>query len=131
MADALDSVVLFNGSRRYAVRLINVSDGTGESGVTKIDISTLTGPSGSAPTSLVIEEIQWDVQGFNSVRLNFDHTTDDEAVVLSGVGYADYRAVGGLKDPSSTGGTGDLLLTTDGNVSGATYNIMIVVRLKD
>jgi len=132
MADTVDSIVLRNGRNRYAVRLTNVSDGTGESAVVKIDKSTLTGPDGTEPSVLVIEEVEWSIQGFTSVRLLFDHTTDDEAVVLgTGSGYKNYKNIGGLKDPNSTGGTGDLLLTTAGAVTGATYDITVIVRLKD
>lgn len=132
MADTVDSVVLFNGHRIYAVRLLNVSDGTGESAVTKIDISGLIGPNGSAPTAVKIREIQYNVQGFTSVRLFWDHTTDDEiAVIGTGTGYMSYVGVGGLMDPRSSGGTGDVLLTTAGGASGSTYDITIVVQLKD
>ena len=131
MADSVDSVVLFSGTRRRAVRLTNVSDGTGESAVIKIDKSTLIGPDGTEPSKLVVEEIVWNIQGFTSVRLFWDHTTDDEIDMLSGGGSRDYTAVGGLRDPGSAGGDGDILLTTAGAVSGATYDISIVLRLKD
>lgn len=132
MADTVNTNVLFNGTRRRVVQLTNVSDGTGESDVVKVDVSALTGPDGSAPTYIVIEEITWSIQGFTSVRLEFDATTDDEAVVLgAGNGYMNFVNAGGLKDPKSTGTTGDLLLTTAGAVSGATYDITLVVRLKD
>ena len=130
MADSIDSVVLFAGTRKRAVRLTNVSDGTGESAVIKIDKSALIGPAGIEPGRLVIEEIVWNITGFTSVRLFWDHTTDDEIDILSGAGYRDYTAVGGLVDPASSGGTGDIILTTAGNVSGATYDITIVCRLK-
>lgn len=131
MADTVDSIVLFAGTKRRAVRLLNISDGTGESGVVKIDKSALTGPDGTEPTKLVIEEVVWNVNGFTSVRLYWDHTTDDEAIVLSGAGSRDYTSVGGLQDPGSAGDTGDIILTTAGAVSGATYDITIIVRLKD
>jgi hypothetical protein len=132
MADTVDSVVLFSGRNRYAVRLTNISDGTGESAVAKIDKSTLIGPDGTEPSKIVIEEIAWSVQGFTSVRLHWDHTTDDEIAVLgAGSDYLDFRSVGGLVDPGSTGGTGDVVLTTAGVASGNTYNITLVVRLKD
>lgn len=132
MADTVDTNVIFNGNRIYAVRLTNVSDGTGEAAVVKVDISTLTGPNKSAPTAVKVREIQYNVQGFTSVRLFWDHTTDDEiAVIGTGTGYMNYVGVGGLMDPRSTGGTGDVLLTTAGASSGATYDITLVLQLKD
>lgn len=130
MADVVDSLVLFSGKNRYSVRLTNISDGTGESAVAKIDKSTLTGPDGTEPGKIVIEQLSWAIQGFASVRLHWDHTTDDEIAVLAGVGYNDYRPVGGMVDPASAGGTGDVVLTTNGGGSGSTYDILLVVRLK-
>jgi hypothetical protein len=131
MADTVDTIVLFSGRRRRVIRITNVSDGTGESAVVKVDKSALTGPDGTEPSKLVIEWIEHTIQGFSSVRLLWDHTTDDEAVVLSGNGAKDYRSAGGLIDPASAGDTGDLLLTTAGAISGATYDITIGLRLKD
>jgi hypothetical protein len=131
MADSVDTLVLVSGQNRRAIRLTNVSDGTGESAVVKIDKSAFTGPDGTEPTTISIEEIFWNIQGFTSIRLFWDHTTDDEIVVLSGSGYLDFTKLGGLDDPASSGETGDVILTTAGAVSGATYTIVLVVRFKD
>ncbi len=132
MADTVTSAVLpaatGQSTRHYGVRLTNVSDGTGESNVVKIDISTLTGPDGLTTTTFPIEELVWNIQGFTSVRLTWDHNTDIVIDILSGQGYRDYRNYGLLCD-SGTGGTGDVLLTTAGAVSGATYDITIIGRL--
>jgi len=134
MADTVDTKTIFSGARKKVYMFINISDGTGESDVVKIDRSSLTGQNGLAPTYLVIEEIQWSIQGFASVRLEWDDGTDDEAIVLApGNGVASWVAVGGLKHPQVPGDAteGDLLLTTNGAQSGATYTITIVIRLKD
>lgn len=132
MADTVDSKAVWAGKRRRVVHLTNISDGTGESAVVKVDVSALTGPDGSAPTYTVVEEIQYAIQGFTSVRLVWDATTDDEIAVLpSGSGYLNFKEAGGLVDPKSTGTTGDILLTTAGAISGATYDITLVIRLKD
>lgn len=135
MADAVDSVVIFSGRKRYKVRLTNISDGTGESAVVKVDKSTLTGLDGTEPSKLVVEKIEYDVQGFTSIRLYWDHTTDDEIAVLGpGTGYMDFTDNGmfqGLIDPGSAGDTGDILLTTNGHSSGDTYTITLTLRLKD
>ena len=131
MADTVDTQVLFNGLNQYAVRIQNRSDGTGESGVIKVDKSTLTGPIvGVEPGRLALEEIRWAVQGFASIRLDWDHTTDDELMTLSGNGYEDFRASGRVVDPNTSGGTGDVLLTTNSNASGNTYDITMYFRKK-
>lgn len=130
MADTVDTIVMFNTPKYYVVRLTNRSDATGETNVVKVDKSTLTGLLGREPDRLVIEEIQWNIQGFSSVQLNFDAATDDEGAILTGVGYRDYSAFGGLKDPKSATNVGDILLTTYGAAANATYDIMLVVRKK-
>ncbi len=130
MADTVDTLVQLNGKRRYIVRLTNVSDGTGESAVAKITKANLTNLSGAAPAKINIESIQWSVQGFSSVRLSWDHTTDDEIAVLgAGQGYRDFSEAGALVDPGSAGDTGNVVLTTAGAVSGATYDILLVCLL--
>ena len=131
MADVVDTIVVRTSPREYVVRLTNVSDSTGESAVIKVDISTLVGPGRYiAPTAVSLQEMQWCIRGFNSVRLFWDHTADDEIAVLSGDGYRSYRELGGLMDPRSAGGTGDVLLTTDGAAVGNTYDIVLCFRLK-
>jgi hypothetical protein len=131
MADVVDVRSLFIGKKRAAYRFTNVSDATGEAAVVKVDISTLVGPDGvTAPTRTAIEQIEWSMQGFTSIRLFWDHTADDEIAVLASSGFKDYREYGGLVDPASAGGTGDILLTTAGAAVGATYDITITFRLK-
>jgi hypothetical protein len=131
MADTVDTITMFNGTRKLTLRLFNDSDGTGESAVKKVDASTYTGPDGTAPACFVVEEIEWNVNSLGSVTLLFDATTDDELDILSGSGYKDYRKAGGLKDPQSTGTTGDILLTTNDFVAGDSYDITLYLRLKD
>jgi hypothetical protein len=132
MADTVDVKTVFSGRNRHVLHLTNISDGTGESGVVKLDISTLVGPDGTPPTKTVIEELQWSIRGFSDVRLFWDHDVDDEIDILAaGSGYFNYIGAGGLVDPGSTGGTGDIILTTSGTAVGNTYDITISLRLKD
>lgn len=130
MADTVNTQVVYNGHRRYAVHLTNQSDGTGESGVTKVDISTLTNGDGQTATYTTIDRIVGTTGGFNYVALHWDHTTDDEIAVLSGPFDIDFSVEGGLTDPKSAGGTGDIILTTDGAYDGASYDITIYLRAK-
>ena len=126
MADAVNSEVIFSGATRYAARFTNISDGTGESKVTKIDISTLPG----APTYTAIEELSWDVSGFSNIQLYWDHNTDDIIDIMSGRGARSYKDISYLFDPRSAGGTGDILLSTTGTGSGYTYDLTIVIQLR-
>lgn len=129
MPDAVTSRVLVSGPRRHVVALTGISDGTGESGVVKIDKSTLKDASGQEPSTLTIQKIQWTMQGYTCIKLAFDHTTDDTAVVIAGDGCLDFAPYGGLKDPASAGGTGDLLLTSVGAAAGDTYTVVLDMTL--
>lgn len=133
MADTVTAEYIYNGKRRKILNLTGISDGTGEVSVAKADISTLTFYDGVAvPTYTAVDMIDFAIQGFTSVRLFWDHTTDDEIAILpAGVGTVDWNALGGKVDPRTTGGTGDILLTSVGAVAGATYNITIYFRPKN
>ena len=126
MADAVTSNVVSSGPRNHSVLLTCISDGTGESNVVKIDVSTFKKADGSAPTAVNIESVKWIMQGFTYIKLAWDHTTDDTALVLSGDGDMCFKH-GSLNDPGSAGGTGDLLLTSVGAASGDTYTILLNV----
>jgi hypothetical protein len=126
MVDTVDTITTADGQRNHVVRLTCVSDGTGESDVVKVDASTLTGPDGKvglAPDSFAIEYASWVIQGFSSVRVEFDATTDSEGMVLTGVGERFFDPP--LQDPKASGYTGDILLTSAGAVNGATYDIVL------
>lgn len=134
MADAVTSTIV-DARDVMMVHLTNISDSTGESAVTKVDKSTYTASDGAEPASLDILAVRWNIQGFASVRILWDHTTDDLALALSGSGYDDFengpqgvRTPKGLADPRSSGDTGDIKLTTNGGASGSTYDITLWLR---
>lgn len=139
MADTVVNKTIRDSDMEIAIHLNCISDGTGESNVVKIDKSAIAAARGGAEAAaLDIESVRWAIQGFTYVKLSWDHNTDDVGLVLSGNGYEDFRRTDqaardarnlpGLVDPRSTGGTGDLLLTTVGAVSGASYDITIICR---
>lgn len=130
MADTVDTKVIRNDHGRYVVRLLNQSDGTGESAVTKVDVSTLTATNGGTPTYTTINRIEYSVFGMNHVTLFWDANTDDEIAVLSGQGVLEFTPDGGLTDPKSAGTTGDIKLTTDGATASGGYDITIWMKLK-
>ena len=130
MADTVNTSVIFNGNRRYTAHYTNESDGTGESAVTKIDISSLTDAHGVTATKTTVDLIEYNVVGFNYVVVEWAHDTNDEIAVLSGSGVIDWVAFGGKTDPGSTGGTGDIVFTTSGGASGSMYDITMHIRPK-
>lgn len=130
MADTVDIQVIHSGPRKYVIKFSGYSDGTGEIDAIKVDKSTLVGPNGQEPSKLVIEEIEWNLRGYNYLLLEWDRTADQEIAVLGGSGgYKDYRPYGGLVDNAS-GGTGDIILTSSGAAAGSSYDISMVLRLK-
>lgn len=126
MADTVDTQVLRDSRDMYIVRLQNRSDGTGETNVVKVDKSTLS-INGAEPTKLSLLRAVWSINGF-SVRLSWDHTTDDELLTLAGNGILDLESIGGIPDPASTGGTGDVLLSTVGTTAGFAYDLTLWFR---
>lgn len=120
MADAVTSQTLFTGLRKATMAFTNLSDGTGEAAVTKVDISALPG----APSSVRIERVQFACVGM-SVAVLFDHDVDDKVLELADTGTFCFKEIGGLKDPASAGGTGDILFTTTGHTLGDSYTVVL------
>lgn len=133
MADAVTVTKVMDGPRHCIFRFTNNSDGTGESAVTKVDISADVGGMGHNDTaaSLSVEWIQYSVQGFEAVELYWDATADDMLAILAGEGFMDFSEFGGIHDPRSSGTTGDIKLTTVGTPAATdSYDITIKFRKK-
>lgn len=123
MADAVTSRTVIDGPTNAVFVFTNVSDGTGESAVKKIDVSTLLG----APASVSITRIHYAVVGM-VVSLLEDATSDVKIVDLNGNGTFDFESFGGIPCSQASGFTGDILLTTTGHTSGDSYTLVIEVR---
>jgi hypothetical protein len=133
MADTVANRTLQNTARRLVVRSQFTIDGTEAADLILVDKSTFTGPNGLEPTKLVIEKIEWDLNGF-SVLVEFDHTSDDAVMTLSGVGEIDFTQGGkyqGFIDPASAGTTGDIVATTLTTDAGDEGFIVLFLRKKD
>lgn len=124
MADSVTSQVLFDGSNKTILKFTNISDGTGESAVAKVDVSALEG----APSKVTINKI-WFVTDGMAVRMLWDATADVLAysVAQNQNGFVDFSSFGGIKNNAGAGVTGDLLFTTVGHTAGDSYAIIIEV----
>ena len=133
MADAVTSTTIQDGNRIAVIQLTNTSDGTGESAVTKVDVSALAAntANGQACTGVKLGRIVYSTFGM-SVKLlwhattnticwdlNSDYTTDE-----------DFTGFGGIQNTSGTGKTGDINLTTTGHTSGDSY-VIVLTLIKD
>lgn len=128
MATTTDNSKLFEGGRRSAHHILGRNtDGTAETTVTKVDISTLTGPDRkTAPTNVTIEAIEYNINGFGGVELLWDHGTNITIAHLQGAGEVNWYSVGGKKDTGT--GTGDIVLTSRDATAGDTYDITLWLK---
>jgi hypothetical protein len=120
MADAVSSQTIIDGVRNVVMKFTNTSDGTGESAVTKVDVSALQ----SAPAKVRIDRIHYSVAGM-VVRLLWDADTDVTIVDLQGDGCLDATCFGGLPNNGGAGVTGDIKLTTVGHSASDSYTIIL------
>ena len=130
MADAVATQTIEDGGSTAIFRFTNVSDGSGESAVTKIDVSALTADpmTGATCTSVVIQKIYYSCIGMG-VKIFFDATTDVLAWQLNAdwTDTLDFSDFTGIPNNSGSGKTGDIAFTTVGHSSGDVYNIVIQV----
>jgi hypothetical protein len=132
MADAVTSQTLFDGPAHTVLKLTNVSDGTGESAVVKVDVSALESAyNGVACSGVTIERIWWQCIGMK-VQILWDATSDAFCIELgeNQSGNHDYRSFGGLTNNAGSGKTGDVKFTTVGASSADTYTIILYLRKK-
>ena len=130
MADAVTSQTLFDGDKHVVMKFTNISDGTGESAVKKVDVSALESDIyGNTCSSVAIEKIWWQCIGMK-VRMLFDATSDKFIIELgeNQSGYHDYSEFGGIKNNAGSGKTGDVDFTTVGHSSADTYTIILKMR---
>ena len=127
MADAVTSQTIIDGERNCVMKFTNVSDGTGESAVAKVDVSALTSNSaGTACSEVRVMRVSHAIVGM-SVQLFLDATSNVLLMELaeSSNGHMDFKNFGGLPNNAGSGKTGDILLTTKGHSSGDTYSITL------
>ena len=127
MADAVASQTLYDGERVAIMKFTDISDGTGENKVLKVDVSALT-PSAAGKTcnGVVITKIHASTHGME-VQIFWDATTD---VFCWGVPQNsqytwDWSQFGGLTNNAGTGKTGDVLFSTVDAYAGDFYTIVL------
>ena len=127
MADAVTSQTIIDGERNCVMKFTNVSDGTGESAVAKVDVSALaSNAAGVACSEVRVMRISHAIVGM-SVQLFLDATSNVLLVELaeSSNGHMDFTDFGGIPNNAGSGKDGDVLFTTKGHSSGDTYSIVL------
>jgi hypothetical protein len=128
MADAVSTQTLIDGDRVAILKFTNISDGTGESGALKVDVSTLSAPAGKVCSSVAIERVYASTVGMG-VDILWDATTDVLAMTLGQDQFFEYQFddIGGLWNNAGAGRTGDIMFTTVGAAAGDRYTIILYV----
>ncbi len=133
MADTVTSQTLKDSASTWAVKLTNISDGTGEAGVVKVSANTLIASDGGSTQRLSINKIFWNVaRGTSSlqdprVTLAWRGTSNTTIVTLTGSGTLDLTTnlQAPLTNNAGAGANGDILLTTTGFTASAGYTVIL------
>ena len=127
MADVVTSQTLLDGERLAIMKFTNISDGTGETAVTKVNVSTLAkSASGLACTAVSILKITSICHGLE-VRMYWDADTD-VPFFLSTINtnfQNDFSSFGGVTNNAGTGKNGNIVFSTSDASSGDTYTVVL------
>ena len=139
MVDVVTSQTLVDTSgTKTVIKMTNISDGSGETLVTKMDASALTFMTEDATKT--VAKIWWSINttnGKSGVELLWagSGTSAANATIgfFSGTGYHDYFTAGNSIPnnatlTANTSPAGDVLISTKGFVAGDNYTIIIEVR---
>ena len=130
MADAVTTQTIADTSGvKFVIKMTNVSDGTGETLVKKVDASELTFMTEDGNRK--ISRVWYSVNTSNSksaIELVWDGETNSTALLLGGNGYMDLRTAGNEVVNNSTTPTGDVLLSTKNFATGDNYTIIVEFR---
>lgn len=129
MADTVTSQTIINGSRNLVMKFTNVSDGTGENAVKKVDAQSATfAVNGVVPgIHLTIVKVEYDIKAMG-LRIQWDATSATDALALGGFGTDDFEEFGGLTNPNNAGATGSILFTTTGAMQNSSYSVTLFMR---
>ena len=135
MADVVTSQTIVDTSgTKTVMKFTNISDGSGETLVTKMDASALTFMTEDATKT--IAKIWWAINttnGKSGIELLWAGTTNSTIGFFSGTGHHDYYTAGNAIPnnatlTANTAPAGDVLISTKGFVAGDNYTIILEVR---
>tara|TARA_B100001939_G_scaffold332549_1_gene331653 strand:- start:372 stop:764 length:393 start_codon:yes stop_codon:yes gene_type:complete len=130
MADIVTTQTLTDTSgQKFVVKMTNLSDGTGENLVKKVDASETTFMTEDGNRK--IAKIWYSINTANNksaVELIWDGATDSTAAILSGNGHWDLRTSGNEITNNATTPTGDVLVSTKNFADGDNYTILLEFR---
>lgn len=125
MADQVTTQILNDGARNAVIKFTNISDGTGEAAVVKVDPTTLSG----APTRVTIERIVAMTAGM-SVDILWTATAAVLALHIPDLQCVDlnFRDIGGIVNNAGAGVNGGIAFTTVGHAAGDRYTVLLYLK---
>ena len=133
MADAVTTQTLADGDRIAIMKFTNISDGTGESAVTKVDVSTLAAESRTERecSEVNIQQIFYSLEGMSvDILWNASSNVLCFTVSDSSSGHYDFSNMQSLTNNAGSGKNGDVLFTIVGAGAGDRYTIILVLEKK-
>lgn len=127
MVDAVTSQTLVDNQTTAVILLTNISDGTGESLVTKVNVANLAANAlGQACTGVSIQKLHTACHGMEfrlfwgaSSNVFFFGSAQNNQYTF------DFSNFGGLRNNAGAGKTGNILLSTADQTLGDTYSIVL------
>jgi Ethanolamine utilization protein EutJ (predicted chaperonin) len=127
MADAVTTQTLMDGERLVVMKFTNISDGTGETAVTKVNVSTLLpNGNGKACTGVIVNKITSVCHGME-VRMYWDASTDVPFFLATiNTNYEnDFSKIGGITNNAGAGKNGNIVFSTSDQTNGDTYTVVL------
>lgn len=127
MADAVTSQTLMDGERIAIMKFTNISDGTGETAVTKVNVANLArNGAGLACTGVIVSKISSVCHGME-VRMLWDATTDVPFFLGTvNTNYEnDFSKFGGITNNAGAGKNGNIVFSTADQTAGDTYTVVL------
>lgn len=130
MSDIVTTQTLVDTSGiKYVIKLTNISDGTGETDVTKITAASTTFMTQDG--SRKISKVWFSVNTANpksAVEIKWAGVTNSTALFLSGQGFFDFRESGDEITNNAITPNGNVLLSTKNFAAGDNYTLVIEFR---
>jgi hypothetical protein len=125
MADTVATQILADGPKTAIMKFTNISDGTGEAAVLKVDVSTLSSYQGKTCAGVTIDRIVAMTDGM-SVDILWDATTPLLALNIPQNQWldVDFKSGGGLIN-NAEHPTGDIKFTTVGHTLADRYTVIL------
>lgn len=129
MVDAVTSQTILDGDRLAILKFTNISDGTGETAVVKINVANLApNQFGLACNGCIINRVWASTQGM-AVNILWEATANVLAYTIPTDTFYDmpFDSFGGIKNNSGAGSTGNIAFTTIGAGANDSYSIILEV----